>query len=77
MKNAEIITMPNKELAESLREERKRQQKMKFQNAVSQIDQPHNLKQTRKTVARMLTEINKRRMESETQAYVKQMSEEK
>lgn len=77
MKNAEIKSMPNKELVESYRDEKKRSQKMKFQNAVSQIDQPHKLKETRKTVARMLTELNDRRIKSETEAYVKKMSEEK
>jgi ribosomal protein L29 len=61
---------------ELYKEEKKRYQKMKFQNAVSQIDQPHKLKETRKTVARLLTEMNGRRIESETQAYLKKMSEE-
>lgn len=77
MKNTEITSMPNKELVESYREEQKRYQKMKFQNAVSSVEHPHKLKETRKTIARMLTELNKRRIEAETQAYVKKMSEEK
>jgi len=49
---------------------------MKFQNAVSQIDQPHKLKETRKNVARLLTELNERRIVAETQAYITKMNEE-
>jgi len=76
MKFEEIKSLPNKELVERYREERKLLQKMKFQNAVSQIEHPHMLKETRKNIARMLTELNSRRNESEYQAYLKKTSEE-
>ena len=76
MKSSEVKSLPNKELVEAYKEEKKRYQKMKFQNTVSQIEHPHNLKETRKTIARMLTEMNARRIESETQAYLKKMNEE-
>ena len=49
---------------------------MKFQNAVSQMDHPHKLKETRRSIARMLTELNARRNEAEYQAYLKKSSEE-
>ena len=76
MKSSEVKSLPNKELVEAYKEEKKRYQKMKFQNTVSQIEHPHKLKETRKTIARMLTEMNARRIESETQAYLKKMNEE-
>jgi large subunit ribosomal protein L29 len=76
MKSTELKTLPNKELVDAYKEEKKRYQKMKFQNTVSQIDHPHKLKETRKIIARMLTEMNGRRIESETQAYLKKMNEE-
>ena len=76
MKFEEIKSLPNKELVERYREERKLLQKMKFQNAVSQIDHPHMLKETRKNIARMLTELNSRRSDSEYQAYLKKTREE-
>ncbi|MCC7297075.1 MAG: 50S ribosomal protein L29 [Bacteroidia bacterium] len=76
MKSSEIKTLPNKELSERYKEERMRYQKMKFQNAVSQIDQPHKLKETRKNVARLLTELNERLIVAETQAYITKMNEE-
>ncbi|MBS3915436.1 MAG: 50S ribosomal protein L29 [Bacteroidetes bacterium] len=76
MKNEELKSMPNKELVDAYKEERKRYQKMKFQNTVSQIDQPHKLKATRKNIARLLTELNDRRITSETNAYLKKINEE-
>lgn len=76
MKSSDLKELPNKELVERYKEETERYQKMKFQNTVSQIDQPHKLKETRKNIARMLTEMNGRRIEAETQAYIKKMNEE-
>jgi len=63
--------MSNKELSTTYKEERKRYQKMKFQNTVSQIDQPHKLAMTRRNIARMLTELNSRRIQSELAAFLK------
>lgn len=77
MKNSDIIGMPNKELVESYRDEKNRLQKMQFQNSVSSVEHPHQLKQSRKSVARLLTEMNKRRAVAESNAFVKKMSEEK
>ena len=76
MKFEEIKSLPNNELVERYREERKLLTQMKFQNAVSQIDGPHKLKESRKNIARMLTELNSRRTEAEYQAYLKKTSEE-
>jgi len=42
---------------------------MRFQNVISQIEQPHTISVTKKTIARMLGEINKRRIESEMAAF--------
>jgi large subunit ribosomal protein L29 len=71
MKNEEIKGMSNKELVTAYKEERMRYQKMKFQNTVSQIEQPHKLSITRKNIARMLTELNSRRIQLELAAYMK------
>ena len=63
--------MSNKELVTAYKEERMRYQKMKFQNTVSQIEQPHKLSFTRKNIARMLTELNNRRIQAELAAYMR------
>jgi len=63
--------MSNKELVTAYKEERTRYQRMKFQNTVSQIEQPHKLSISRKNIARMLTELNNRRIQAELTAYMK------
>ncbi len=75
MKYQDIQSLPNKELVEKYREEKKRLQKMKFQNAVAQIERPHHLKESRKVVARLLTELNARRQKFEFDAIMKKMSQ--
>ncbi|MCO4818759.1 MAG: 50S ribosomal protein L29 [Bacteroidetes bacterium] len=60
MTNEDIKQMNNKELHATLREERKQLQKMKFNHAVSPIENPTKITISRKTVARLLTEINAR-----------------
>jgi len=72
----DIKALPNKELVERYKEERKKLQKLNFHHAVSPIDHPHQLKETRKSIARMLTELNARRNEAEYQAYLKKTGEE-
>ncbi|MBM3919745.1 MAG: 50S ribosomal protein L29 [Sphingomonadales bacterium] len=71
MKNEEVKRMSNKELVTAYKEERTRYQRMKFQNTVSQIEQPHKLSISRKNIARMLTELNNRRIQAELTAYMK------
>ncbi len=60
MTNEDIKQMNNKELHATLREERKQLQKMKFNHAVSPIENPTKITISRNTVARLLTEINAR-----------------
>ncbi len=68
MKHREYKDLPTKELVERYKEEKVRLTKMKFNNAVARIEQPHKLKEARKEIARMLTEINSRRMDNEIKA---------
>jgi large subunit ribosomal protein L29 len=75
MKYADIKSLPNKELVERYKEEKKRLMKMRFQNAVSQIEHPHKMKEARKDVARMLTELNARRQEAEMNAFERKINQ--
>ena len=75
MKYADIKSLPNKELVERYKEEKKRLTKMRFQNAVSQIEHPHKMKEARKDVARMLTELNARRQEAEMNAFERKINQ--
>ncbi len=68
MKNRDIKELPTKELVARYKEEKIRLTKLQFNNAVSKIEDPHQLKEGRKTVARLLTEINSRRIDNELKA---------
>jgi large subunit ribosomal protein L29 len=68
MKHREIKDLTTKELVERYKEEKVRFTKVKFNNAVARIEQPHKLKESRKVIARMLTEINTRRVDNELKA---------
>ncbi len=63
MQYQDIKNLTEKELHLNLKDERSSLQKMKFNHAVSPIENPHKLRIVRKTVARYLTEINRRRIE--------------
>ncbi len=68
MKAREIKDLPTKELVERYKEEKLRLTKVKFNNAVSKIEQPHKIAESRKVVARLLTEMNSRRIDNELKA---------
>lgn len=63
MQYIDIKNLTDKDLHFNLREERSQLQKMKFSHAVSPIENPHKIRVTRKTIAKYLTEINRRRNE--------------
>ena len=64
MQYQDIKNLTEKELHLGLKDERAQLQKMKFSHAVSPIENPHKLRISRKTIARYITEINRRRLES-------------
>jgi len=64
MKQKVILEMTNEELKERLEEEKKQLVKMKLAHAVSPLDNPHKMKEYKRTVARLLTEIKRREIET-------------
>ena len=59
---AQVLTdMPENELNDLLVAEKERLIKMKMSHAVSPMENPLQIKFTRKTIARVMTEIAKRR----------------
>lgn len=59
---AQVLTdMPENELNDLLVTEKDRLVKMKMSHAVSPMENPLQIKFTRKTIARVMTEISKRR----------------
>ncbi len=63
MKQNVIREMSTKELLERLDEERKQLRKLKMNHAVSPLENPMKIKDYRKTVSRILTELRKRELE--------------
>lgn len=60
MKQEEIREMSTVDLKERLEETRMQYIKMKMNHAVSPLENPSKLTATRKTIARMMTELTKR-----------------
>jgi large subunit ribosomal protein L29 len=61
----DIKNLTEKELHLNLRDERAQLQKLKFSHAVSPIENPNKIREGRKTIARLLTEINRRRRDNQ------------
>jgi len=60
MKNSEILELSTKELEESLVEERANLNTLRINHAISPLENPLKIKYSRKKIARILTELNKR-----------------
>jgi large subunit ribosomal protein L29 len=71
MKNRDYKDLPTSELVARYKEDRVKLTKTKFNNAVARIEQPHKLKELKKDIARLLTEINSRRIDNELKAVEK------
>lgn len=65
MKNQVIKEFRTDELIERLEEERKQLTKLKLNNTVSTIENPNKIREYKKTIARMMTELRKREQEEE------------
>lgn len=63
MKQEVIKELSTQELVERLDEERNQLSKLKMNHAVSPLENPNVIKQYRKTIARILTELRKRELE--------------
>ena len=61
MKAQVLVEMPENELHDFLVTEKDRLVKMKMSHSVSPMENPLQIKFTRKTIARVMTEISKRR----------------
>ena len=61
MKNSEILELSTEELAARISEERATLTKLKFAHAVSAIENPTRITKVRKVIARLNTELTKRK----------------
>ncbi len=65
MKQEVIKEMSTADLVDRLEEEQKLLTKMKMNHAVSPLDNPHKITETKRTIARMKTELRKRELEEQ------------
>ena len=64
MKNAEIKALSKDELRERLATEKETLQKTKFAHAISPVENPMNIRKTRKLIARLSTELRAKELNS-------------
>lgn len=62
MNNNEIRELSNKELTARISEERLALVKLKMNHAVSPVENPNKIKESKKLIARLLTEFRKRQL---------------
>jgi len=61
MKNSEIIELSTEELVARIGEERANMTKLKFAHTISAIENPTRITKVRKDIARLNTELTKRK----------------
>ncbi|MDR2130041.1 MAG: 50S ribosomal protein L29 [Odoribacteraceae bacterium] len=62
MKNTEIRELTTEDLKERIEAERMTLTKLRINHAVSPLENPMQIKASRKTIARLLTELRKREL---------------
>jgi large subunit ribosomal protein L29 len=62
MKTSEIRELSTPDLIERIDTEKTMLVRMNLNHAITPLDNPQKVKQTRKTIARLLTELHKREM---------------
>ena len=62
MKNSEIVELLDKELMERLDNEMDYLSRLRLNHAISPLDNPNKIGEARRNVARLLTEVNRRKL---------------
>jgi large subunit ribosomal protein L29 len=75
MKNSEIHELSTEEVIARINEEKANLTKMKFAHTVSAIENPTRITKVRKDVARLNTELTKRKAEAKASAATESASE--
>jgi large subunit ribosomal protein L29 len=65
MKQEVIKELSTADIVDRLDEERKHLTKLRMNHAVSPLENPHQISENKKTIARLETELRKRAIESE------------
>lgn len=68
MKISEIKELSSKEIAERIDAEQTQLQKLRLNHSISPLDNPMKIKETRKNIARMKTELRERALKENTKS---------
>ncbi|AKD03157.1 50S ribosomal protein L29 [Pontibacter korlensis] len=64
MKNSEITALSAEELQDKLNTERANLQNMRFAHAISPLENPMKIRETKRLIARLSTEVRRREIEA-------------
>lgn len=64
MKHQVITDLSTPDMVERLKEEQERLTKMKLSHAISPLENPQSIKDLRRTIARLKTELRRRELEA-------------
>ncbi|SFG91325.1 50S ribosomal protein L29 [Pontibacter chinhatensis] len=64
MKNSEITALSAEELQERLNTEKANLQNMRFAHAISPLENPMKIRETKRLIARLSTEVRRREIEA-------------
>ena len=67
MKSSEILELSDKELQERLDNEKDYLSRLRLNHAISPLDNPNKIVETRRNVARMMTEMTRRNKEAHSE----------
>ncbi len=65
MKANELRKMTNEELNEKLYELKKKLMELRFKNSIGSLERPSEIKETKRTIARILTILRERELQKE------------
>ena len=68
MKYSEILELTDKELQERLDNEKDFLARLRLNHAISPLDNPNKLVESKRNVARLMTELNRRKREPQSES---------
>ncbi len=75
MKTSEIRELTNQEILERIDNEKTSLVRMKLNHAITPLDNPNKIKETRGNIARLLSELRQRELKEKQNSYCQQWKE--
>lgn len=65
MKNSEIVELTTNDLSDKIEDTKALLSKLKLNHAITPLDNPNKIKEARRLIARLMTELHKRNLKGE------------